>query len=71
MSCIKLRLWWLSDCFGVHLRNTDKSRAQHNEALHESLKNVIQMTLDAAGLDQPIHVTGVVNLSMDEVDDED
>ena len=33
-SYIKLRLQWLSDCFGVHLRNTDMSRAQHNEALH-------------------------------------
>ena len=47
------------------------SRAQHNEALHKSLQNAIQMTLDAAGLDQPVHVMGVVNLSMDKVDDED
>ena len=68
---IKLRLRWLSDCFEVYLRNTNKIREQHNDALHESLQNMIQMSLDAAGLDQPIHVTGVVNLSMDEVDDED
>ena len=37
----------------------------------KSLQNMIQMTLDAAGLDQPVHVMGVVNLSMDKVDDED
>ena len=68
---IKLRLRWLSNCFEVYLRNTNKIREQHNDALHESLQNMIQMSLDAAGLDQPIHVTGVVNLSMDKVDDED
>ena len=27
---IKLRLRWLSNCFEVYLRNTDKIRAQHN-----------------------------------------
>ena len=68
---IKLRLRWLSNCYEVYLRNTDKIRAQHNVALNESLQNMLRLAMDAASQDQPIHVTGVVNLSMDDVDDED
>ena len=68
---IKLRLRWLSDCYEVYLRNTDKIRAQHNVALDESLQNMLRLAMEAAGQDQPVHVSGVVNLSMDDVYDED
>ena len=68
---IKLRLRWLSNCFEVYLRNTDKIRAQHNDALDASLKSILTLAARTVGMDGPVHVNGIVNLSMDEVDDED
>jgi len=32
---IKLRLRWLSNCFEIYLRNTDRITNQHNKLLHE------------------------------------
>ena len=68
---IKLRLRWLSDCFEVYLRNTNRICDQHNDALSGSTKNMVKLALEAIGLDGPVHVEGVINLSMDEIDDED
>ena len=68
---IKLRLRWLSDCFEVYLRNTTRIRNQHNEALQGSTDNMIRLAIEALGLDGPIHVDGVLNLSYDDVADED
>ena len=67
----KLWLRWLSNCFEVYLRNTDKIRAQHNDALDASLKSILTLAARTVGMDGPVHVNGIVNLSMDEVDNED
>ena len=68
---IKLRLRWLSDCFEVYLRNTPRVRTQHNDALEGSTENMICLAVEAIGLGGPIHIEGDLDLSCDEVEDED
>ena len=68
---IKLRLRWLSNCFEVYLRNTPRIRNQHTDALQGSTENMIQLAAEAFCSEGPIHIVGVLNLSYDDVGDED
>ena len=68
---IKLRLRWLSDCFEVYLCNTVRIRNQHTEALQGSTENMIRLAIEALDLDGPVHFDGILNLSYNDVADED
>ena len=71
-SYITLRLWWLSDCFQVYLRNTKRICAQHNA----SSKNDNDIVLEALALsrknipDDAIHAEGVTDTEP-ELEEED
>ena len=68
---IKPRLHWLSNCFEVYSRNINRICDQHNNALSGSTRNMVKLALKTIGLDGPVHIKGVINLSMDEIDDKD
>ena len=40
---IKKRLRWMGESYRVYLRDTNKIRKQHNEALQESSQNVMEL----------------------------
>ena len=40
---IKKRLIWMGESYRVYLRDTNKTREQHNEALQESSQNVMEL----------------------------
>ena len=69
-SYIKLRLRWLSNCFEVYLRNTDRIRQQHEEALGGSNARMAKMVVDAMVNGDCVHIRGVPDLAI-EVEDED
>ena len=69
---IKLRLRWLSDCFQMYLRNTQRVCVQRNS----TLRDVNDMILDALALSKTnipppaIHIIGLEE-SDTELEDED
>jgi len=68
---IKLRLWWLSNYFEIYLRNTDRITNQHNEVLHEVHQRMQDMAISALNLNQVIHISGNIDLTMTKLEDHD
>ena len=69
---IKLRLRWLSDCFQIYLRNTNRICAQHTAALIEINETILQALVDfeATIPDSVVHATGDKDTDI-EIDDDD
>ncbi|KAL7523951.1 hypothetical protein ACHAXR_001316 [Thalassiosira sp. AJA248-18] len=68
---IKLRLRWLSNCFEIYLRNTNTITAQHADALGNVHSRMVAFAMDAANMNEIIHVSGDINIIMDDLEDED
>lgn len=68
---IKLRLRWLSDCFEVYLRNTNRITEQHADALESVHAQMVALTLAATNMNTVVQVSGVIDLGMDDLEDED
>ena len=68
---IKLRLCWLSDCFEVYLTNTNTITEQHADALESVHAQMVALTLAATNMNTIVQVSGVIDLGMDDLEDED
>ena len=72
---IKLRLRWLSNCFEIYLRNTERITQMHTEALAEEHANMVEllrkMTSSGAATQVDVHVLGTINSDMTDIEDED
>ena len=67
----KLRLRWLSDCFEVYLRNTNRITQQHVEALGDLPGEIADLVKEMTKMDTIVHVGGVFNETMTDLEDED
>jgi len=45
---IKLRICWLSNCFEIYLRNSDRITSLHNEALHYAYMRMQEMAISVS-----------------------
>ena len=70
-SFIKLRLRWLSNCFEIYLRNTDRITSQHADALSDVQRRMAEMVLDTMGPNVGFVSSGVIDLKMDDLEDYD
>ena len=70
-SFIKLRIRWLSDCFEIYLRNTDRITTQHSDALSDVQRRMTDMVLNTMGQDMAVVSKGVLDLKMDDLEDDD
>ena len=70
-SFIKLRIRWLSDCFEIYLRNTERITTQHSDALSDVQRRMSEMVLDTMGPDVAIVCAGEMDLKMDDLEDYD
>ena len=68
---IKLRIRWLSDCFQIYLRNTERITAQHSKALSGTQRRMTEMVLKSMGLGQAVIAEGELDLKMDDLEDDD
>ena len=55
---IKKRLRWMGESYRVYLRDTNKIRKQHSEALQESSQNVMEL-IDNVSDDNMDHLSGI------------
>ena len=70
-SYIKLRLRWLSNCFEIYLRNTDTIAVQHGDALDDAHSRMIALAISPNNLTNVVHISGDIDLTMNELEDED
>ena len=68
---IKLRIRWLSDCFQIYLRNTERITSQHSDALSDVQRRMTDMVLGTMGNDLSIVSRGEIDLKMDDLEDDD
>jgi hypothetical protein len=68
---IKLRLRWLSDCYEVYIRNTGRIALAHNDALHEVNERLAAVAISAANLPETFAVSGLLDRTQYELEDED
>ncbi|KAL7525503.1 hypothetical protein ACHAXR_001038, partial [Thalassiosira sp. AJA248-18] len=71
---IKLRLRWLSNCFEIYLRNTNTITMQHGVALESAHQRMVDMIMDETDLtdvEDIIFVDGSLDMTMDDLEDED
>lgn len=68
---IKLRLRWLSNCFEIYLRNTETITAQHVAALDPVHRQMTEMALTASNMNEVVFEPGQLNMTMDDLEDED
>ena len=68
---IKLRLRWLSNCFEIYLRNTNNIADQHNAALDSVHDRMSALAITVSNLNEIVHTSGIVNIVMDDLEDED
>ena len=67
----KLRLRWLSNCPEIYLRNTDNIACQHVDALDDVHTLMAALSISATNLNGLVHVSGKINLIMNDLEDED
>ena len=68
---IKLRLRWLSDCYMVYLRNTNRITEQHADALagvHATMAAIATVANEASTI---VSIECIEDLDMDDLEDED
>ena len=68
---IELCLRWLSNYFEVYLHNTNRITQQHVEALGDLPGEIADLVKAMTGLDSIVHVEGVFNEAMTDLEDED
>ena len=62
---------WLSNCFEIYLRNTNNIADQHNAALDNVHDRMSALAITVSNLNEIVHTSGIVNIVMDDLEDED
>jgi hypothetical protein len=68
---IKLRLRWLSNCYEIYLRNTDRIISQHNEAIAIANRRLNEIAITPANLPDVLADASMHNIDTYELEDED
>ena len=67
----QLFICWLSDCFQIYLRNTERITSQYLDALSEVQRCMISMVLNTMGTNLATVSHGELDLRMDDLEDKD
>ena len=70
-SYIKLLPRWLSNYFEMYLRNTDTFAVQHGDALDDAHSHMIALAISSKKITDVVHISGNIDLAMNELEDED